>query len=156
MSAEQVIDKGSSFSHAALVASSARARSSCVRPISSSEGAQLAVFVLMLERAVAGGASLPDMVQKVRGRLGDGQARCVFEEKLLAYGYHDVHRAKYDACRFIVHGRRVFEVKAGFPRLTSGLPAGVGDLSYTVTLAACTRFGIDESVMTGVLSSLNI
>ena len=114
---------------------------------------RLFLLVVFVERAVTGGRSLPEIVDRVRELVRETAARFTLEEKLLASGYHDVHRMKYEASRYIVHSSRIFEVRSGFPRLTSGLPPGVGDLSYTVTLSACVPFGVDPSALAGLLSS---
>jgi hypothetical protein len=115
----------------------------------------LFLFVLLTERTAAGGTTVPELVQTIRSLLPDGgSARLTFEEKLLAYGYHDMHRARYDASRFIVHGHQLFQVRSGFPRLTAMLPQGVGDISYTVTLSACVPFRADDNVLTGLMRSV--
>lgn len=112
----------------------------------------LFLFVLLTERAAAGGTTVPELVQAIRILLPEGNpARVTFEEKLFAYGYHDMHRARYDSSRFIVHGYRLFQVRAGFPRLTALLPEGVGDISYTVTLSACEPFRVREEVLTDLM-----
>ena len=115
----------------------------------------LFLFVLLTERTAAAGITVPGLVDAIRTLLPEkSPARPIFEEKLLAYGYHDMYRAKYDASRFIVHGYRLFQVRAGFPRLTAHLPDGVGDISYTVTLSACEPFRVEETIMTDLMRSV--
>lgn len=115
----------------------------------------LFLFVLLAERTAAGGLCVPELVDAVRASLPDGgSARLLFEEKLLAYGYHDMHRVRYESAKFIIHGTRLFQVRPGFPRLTSLLPEGVGDISYTVTLSACEQFRIPENTLTDLLNTV--
>lgn len=115
----------------------------------------LFLFVLLVERAAAGGTTVPELVQSIRVLLPEGSpARLTFEEKLLAYGYHDMHRVRYDSSRFIVHGYRLFHVRPGFPRLTALLPEGVGDISYSVTLSACEPFRAQEKLLIDLLRSV--
>jgi hypothetical protein len=115
----------------------------------------LFLFVLLTERTAAGGICVPELVEAVRTCLPDfGAARLVFEEKLLAYGYHDMHRARYESSKFIIHETRLFQIHPGFPRLTSNLPEGVGDISYTVTLSACEPFRTRESTLTDLLKTV--
>jgi hypothetical protein len=115
----------------------------------------LFLYVLMTERAAAGGTTVSELVQEIRMLLPEGSpARLTFEEKLLGYGYHDMYRARYDAFRVIIHGYRLFHVRAGFPRLTALVPEGVGDISYTITLSACEPFRAQEDMLAGLLGSV--
>jgi hypothetical protein len=115
----------------------------------------LFLFVLLTERAAAGGTTVPELVEAIRTLLPEGSlARLKFEEKLIAYGYHDMYRARYEATRFILHGYRLFQVRAGFPRLTAMLPEGVGDISYTITLSACEPFRAQENALADRLHSV--
>lgn len=105
----------------------------------------LFLFILLVERVGAGGATVPALIDEVRTHLGDGAAKTVFEDKLIAYGYHDAHRPKYVEKMFLIQSHRVYQVTDSFPRLISPLPIGVGDLSYTLALSACAQFAKDDS-----------
>jgi hypothetical protein len=102
----------------------------------------LYLLAVLLEKVSVGGFSLPETVDSVRAMLSDGRARGLFEEKLVAYGYLDVHVSKYER-RYILQRMRAFHVREGFPRVPSVLPDGVGDLSYTIVLSACCSFEVD-------------
>ena len=102
----------------------------------------LYLLAVLLERVSAGGFSLPETVASVRDVLGDSQARGLFEEKLVEYGYLDVHAVKYDR-RYMLQRMRTFHVREGFPRVPATLPDGVGDLCYTIALSACASFEVD-------------
>jgi hypothetical protein len=108
--------------------------------------ASLHLFAVLLERVAAGGFSLPETVVSVRNILGDGVARNLFEEKLLGYGYLDIHVPLYDR-RYTLHRMRAFEVRDGFPRVPVILPDGVGDLNYTLALSACAPFEVNPEVV---------
>jgi hypothetical protein len=115
----------------------------------------LLLFVLSTEKAAGtGGTTVPELVEKIRNDLGTTSARLTFEEKLISYGYHDVHRDRYESRRFIAHGHRAFHVREGFPRLTANIPQGVGDVTYSLTLSACTSFAVSDKKITELFSSV--
>jgi hypothetical protein len=59
-------------------------------------------------------------------------------DRLLEYGYADVHRYRYDHTRYTVRELWVLEVADGFPRITElDLPEGVGRVRYQLSLTAC-------------------
>jgi hypothetical protein len=106
----------------------------------------LYLLAVLLERVATGGFNLPETVISLRNTLGDGVARNHFEEKLLEYGYLDVHIPRYDR-RYMLQRLRAFQVRNGFPRVPAILPDGVGDLSYTLALSACAPFEVDPGVL---------
>jgi hypothetical protein len=106
----------------------------------------LYLLAVLLEKVSAGGFSLPETVIAVRNILGDGVARNLFEEKLLEYGYLDIHSPRYDR-RYMLQRMRAYQVTDGFPRVPATLPDGVGDLNYTLALSACAPFEVDPGVL---------
>jgi hypothetical protein len=78
----------------------------------------------------------------VRNVLSDGRARGLFEERLVAYGYLDVHSPRYER-RYMLQRMRAFHIRDGFPRVPPILPEGVGDLGYTIVLSSCSSFEVD-------------
>lgn len=102
----------------------------------------LYLLAVLLEKVSADGFNLPEIVDSVRDALSDGQARGLFEERLIAYGYLDVHAFRYDR-RYVLQRMRAFHVRDGFPRVPAILPDGVGDLNYTIVLSACSTFEVD-------------
>lgn len=134
----------------------AKVRISSERQLDDNGIDRLLLFVLPTEKAAGStGTTVPELVDSVRTELGDASsARLIFEEKLLSYGYHDIHRSKYQSRRFVKHGHRVFHVRTGFPRLTASLPPGVGDVTYSLTLSACIPFTITDSELTGLFSTI--
>jgi hypothetical protein len=68
----------------------------------------------------------------------------MFQDKIfgcgLGYPYIDSYTSHY-----IVKEHILFNVKEGFPRiLSAGLPNGLGDLSYSIEIGACTYYKIDK------------
>lgn len=109
---------------------------------------RLAVVVFVLEETASAAApTLPDLVERLRGRLAGSPltaAKLQFDGKLIAAGYLDVHRPLYRE-RFAVRERLAFGVEAGFPRLReAALPKGVGDVRYSLVLDACATFSLSE------------
>ena len=85
------------------------------------------------------GWSLPDLVDDVRTGFGTQPIREAFEGLLLEGGYVDAHADRYKEPHYKMRVAQMFHVRDGFPRLIEGdIPAGVGDLRYTVVLAALT------------------
>jgi len=77
----------------------------------------------------------------------DAFATFQFQIKLAKYGYNEAHAEKYTT-GFSLFEMNFFEVIEGFPRLLQGsLPDGVGDLKYSVMVAACTPFEIKTNIL---------
>lgn len=113
----------------------------------------LFLHVLVLEVHENGPSTLPNMVELVRTALsGLIQERNRFEEVLLAAGYLDVHATRYTARSYAVRGAFTYQVQEGFPRIVEAdLPAGVGDASYVLNLAACQPFAVDTSAAVALI-----
>ncbi len=103
----------------------------------------------------APGTSLPAMVGDLRLTLAaDAAALAVFEDRLMECGYFDLHAPRYDGRRRTVRSEQTFRVAEGFPRLTeSMLPAGVGEASYALSLAACAPFSTEAARMLAALQN---
>jgi len=111
----------------------------------------LYLFVLLVERVAAGGTTVPGLVDEVRTYLGNSPARAIFEEKLMASGYHDAQRSRYVDRLLLIQSHRIYRVRDAFPKLVAPLPSGVGDLSYTLALSACAPFAIEDSEIVRLL-----
>lgn len=100
-------------------------------------------------RQVREGATLPELVERVRSRLAT-EAPAVIPEfiaLLLAAGYVEAHRENY-----VLHlepdGLQLFEVTADFPHIAPGdLRAGVRDCSYIIDLGACATWAVSGSTL---------
>jgi hypothetical protein len=111
-----------------------------------SRGVQkLFLYCLLLERLVAGGMSLVELIGAVRVELGfDPTATNRFSEMLLRSGYIESDAEHYTA-RFTIRSQDFFEVKGDFPRIVeSDLRRGVGDVKYSILHSECKRYAISE------------
>ena len=98
------------------------------------------------------GATLPELVDRVRSRIADEAPVAIpeFAALLLAAGYVDAHSENY-----VLHlepdGLQLFEVTADFPHIAPGdLRAGVRDCSYTIDLGACASWAVPGSTLTSL------
>lgn len=84
------------------------------------------------------GASLAEVVDNLlAGLAAEPRSRLELERKLALVGYYHPDRHRYTT-KYLVRESLCFRVGPGFPSLTSsGLPNGVSDVSYLLTLAAC-------------------
>ena len=93
-----------------------------------------------------GGTSLNDLVRSLRARLALSVCSGLFEKKLRASGYHDVHADAYAALTYGPPVVRAYRVEDGFPRLTpADLPRGVSSAAYALELSSCTSCSCDPS-----------
>ena len=91
------------------------------------------------------GENLPAMVDACRALIGQRKGRA-FEDRLLASGYTDMDRARYEERHYTLRSLEVFKVGAGFPRITESLlPAGIGSVNYRLALDACRSWQIDPT-----------
>jgi hypothetical protein len=83
------------------------------------------------------GLSLNQLVGEIRDRVAPVlEARRLLDERLDAAGY--LVREEYDAPVLAVIQRQAFAVVDGFPRIIRpALPAGIQNVRYTLSLAAC-------------------
>lgn len=107
----------------------------------------LHLFSMRVTLDVMGQHSLNGSIDRLRGALaGRPEVLLLFEERLAAAGYSPAHREQYDS-RLRVRAEELYRVDEDFPRLTPGtfgdsLPPGVGEISYTLDLAACAAWRI--------------
>ncbi|PTX92317.1 PD-(D/E)XK motif protein [Opitutus sp. ER46] len=109
---------------------------------------RLFVYGLLMERLVAGGTSLPEIVESVRAtiqREPDAYAR--FSELLLLAGYVDSEAGKYST-RYAVRSQDFFEVRDEFPRIVGAdIRKGVGDVKYSIAAAECAAYRVEASTV---------
>lgn len=112
-------------------------------------GQLLVAHVSIDERRGGEGRSLNDLVEQVMTQLdGQPQARRDLQDRLARVGYLQRDVSHYDEPRYGVRELRWFEVTPDFPRLVeTDLPDGVGDVAYSVTLAACLPFERDQQTV---------
>lgn len=116
----------------------------------------LFLHVLVLEVREGGPATLPAMVEGLRAALtADAGGREQFEDALIASGYFDTNAPRYAGRGYAVRAAHWFRVLGTFPRIVeAGLCAGVGDVHYALSLAACEPFSIDPGKAIGMLAAL--
>lgn len=112
-------------------------------------GGLLLVHLAVDERRGGQGRSLNALVALIREQLaGHPVAASAFKDKLASVGYITVHEHLYDEPRYEVRDRTVFVVGPDFPRIVeTDLRRGVGDVRYTVSLAACEPFAVDPATL---------
>ena len=101
-----------------------------------------------LDQRHQSGQTLPALIAVLRDALAaDAIAAEVFEDRLTRAGYVDAQAHLYKDAGYTVREAAVFRVADHFPRLLfDDLDAGLGDVHYSVTVAACRPFqvGWDE------------
>ena len=118
------------------------------RQLDDSTCGKLLLFHLSLDaRDTGDGGTLPRLVQSLRELLSSSaEAATLFEDRLLAAGYHDVHSDRYNRTSYAQRERNYFLVGEGFPRITeSMLIAGIGDVAYSIAVSACMPFRVVDS-----------
>jgi hypothetical protein len=100
------------------------------------------IYCLIVTPNRSEGGTLGEAVGSVRSALLDSPtASAQFEDGLFRWGYLDVHASKYDATRYSIVRESFYEVRDGFPRLTSAdIRPGIGDVGYSIALSACQPF----------------
>jgi hypothetical protein len=109
----------------------------------------LVLASVRLDESEPHGLSLPNLVAQLRLRLaGDEPAARLFDERLLLADYLDVHAPLYEARCYRVAMTRWFRVEGEFPRLTeANLPAGVGDIHYSIIADDLGAWEMDEETV---------
>ena len=110
------------------------------------ENLYLSLFALNLHSNMPA-RSLPAIVREIYSIIQeDPIASFQFEIKLAKYSYNERHSERY-TIGFSLIDMKFYEVREGFPRLLQGnLPDGVGDLKYSVVVAACSPFEIKSDI----------
>jgi len=107
-------------------------------------GHDLKLAVVVLEDVPGGGGGdsfdALELVGRLRRRIEPVPSVVEkFEDNLIAAGF--LEREEYAAFRFLFDRIRFFRVDGDFPRIVrTGLPEGIGALSYEVMLANCRSF----------------
>lgn len=107
------------------------------------------LFLVMLsvarrERTVD---SLPELVEKVEASLAvDPSMLQVFRAHLLEVGYFSHHRPLYENTGYTIREEKQWKVFEGFPRIREkDLPAGINDVTYSLSIVAIKEFEVDWS-----------
>lgn len=123
------------------------------RQLDDTRAPALFLHVLTLEAHEGRSATLPAEVAAVRVALAAWPAaRETFEDALLAAGYLDQHAPRYAAVGYAVRQAQDFRVRGDFPRIIeAALPKGVGEVGYSLSLAACAGFVAPSSALEAAL-----
>jgi hypothetical protein len=102
------------------------------------------VFHLSLSSVENHADTLPALVAGLREILhANYAAAALFEQALLERGYLNTQAWRYQKTGYVIRESNVFRVADAFPRLTERhLPPGVGDLTYTISVAECRKFAV--------------
>jgi hypothetical protein len=126
------------------------------RELDERHAATLLLAHLSLDERLGGdGDTLPELVATIDDRLvGAPAARQLMRDRLARVGYLAHHSNHYDEPHYGIRTLRWFTIREGFPRLTEvQLPDGIGDIAYSVTLAACLDFEIADTDVLAMLES---
>ncbi len=100
------------------------------------------LHVITLHKVDTNGETLGELVANIGTALEKNRPDLfLFERKLQDAGYLRIHETLYTD-RYAVRKIETFEIQEGFPRLIH-LPAGVGNVKYTLDISACSRFEVD-------------
>ena len=113
----------------------------------------LFLYHLSLEPLRGTGETLPQIIAALRASLpDDSDARTKFEDALLEAGYLNTHAARYGAIGYGIREENLFQVREGFPRIVeSDLRGGVGDVSYSISVAECRHFAVTFAALDNFL-----
>ncbi|MDE0694753.1 MAG: PD-(D/E)XK motif protein [Boseongicola sp.] len=95
--------------------------------------------------ADGGAVSLNGLVSSLAGTIATSNhaAADLFQTALLEARYR--RRDEYGRSCFLLNGRRLYEVRDGFPRITPGMiSGGIDKVSYRISVQACAKFEIGE------------
>jgi hypothetical protein len=111
------------------------------------EVGRLYLFSLQARRDELAANTLPGLVGRLLGLLtGFPEDRALLLQRLGEAGYSPAHAERYEQ-KLRVVTEELYVVEGEFPRLTrqrfpSGLPTGVGDVSYSLDLTACAQWRV--------------
>ncbi|MFJ4720419.1 PD-(D/E)XK motif protein [Streptomyces luteogriseus] len=117
-------------------------------------GAGRLILVRMAFDARRGGTgeSLNTVVDDVRAALSASAATSRFEQRLALAGYLPHQRNLYDEPRYTLRQTDLWNVGEGFPRIVeAGLPAGVGNCSYEISVAGLEKHRTTTDEVTEVI-----
>lgn len=95
------------------------------------------------------GQSLPGLIAGIRQQLsGEAVMLALFNDHLIEAGWLDAMASRYEGRRLALRAEHTYCVAGGFPRIVeSGLPNGIGDVGYAISLNACAAFEVPHEAM---------
>jgi hypothetical protein len=111
---------------------------------------------LWLKEMEGSGTSLPQLVDELTA-LFAGATTNDFSDRLVAAGYHEVHRPLYESTGYAERERRYYAVEGTFPRIRhADLRPGVNRVEYLIDLAGFESFTRDEPVVLASFTGLSV
>jgi len=99
---------------------------------------------LWLREMEGSGTSLPQLVDEITVLLAEAATQD-FTDRLVAAGYHEVHRPLYESMGYAERERRYYSVEGTFPRIRrADLRPGVSRVEYLIDLSGFEGFSRDE------------
>ena len=115
--------------------------------------AELYLAHVSLDERRGSGETLPELVESVRGLCEAAHEAALIETRLFDVGYLDEHAHRYEQTGYELRRLSTFLVASGFPRIVEGdLAAGVGDVHFSISLAACEPFGVTTEALKSALT----
>lgn len=127
------------------------------RQLDESGEGDIYLYHLSLEVRQGSGESLPELIFRIRDLLHDRPVLAqIFETLLFEAGYLDVNSSYYEKTGYIKREVNFFKVAETFPRIIEkDLRNGVGDVHYSITVAECRHFAVNESDIVAIMRSVN-
>src|SRR5262249_40184903 len=115
--------------------------------------AHLVLFHLSVDERQGSGETLAAVVTDVRALLAEeAAAGQEFERRLREVGYLDCHSDTYGSVGYTIPETNPFGVLGDFPRIVEAdLRRGVGDVRYTISVAECKHYSIQETDFLGIM-----
>lgn len=100
----------------------------------------------LVELNKGAGETLQSIVEEVKKLVSsDLSSYRKFTDLLVEAGYLEDHAYKYSDVFYTIRSSNIFEVSDDFPRIVEyNLPDGVGDVHYSICVAECMRYKIDD------------
>lgn len=115
-------------------------------------GISLAVIALTLDPRPNHGETLADMIRDCRSITAEAGCLHELEDRIALLGYRNEDVDSYSDIGYTVRSRLQFKIQDDFPRIVlEDLRPGVGEVRYSVSLAACALFTISEGELSEML-----
>jgi hypothetical protein len=112
----------------------------------------LTMIALALDARPNHGESLADIVRDCRSIASNAGCLQILEDRLTLLGYRNEDTESYSNIGYAVRSRLQFRIQDGFPRIVlNDLRVGVGEVRYSISLAACSPFAISEGELSELL-----
>ena len=109
---------------------------------------ELYLQMYALRKDKNGGETLPQLINSIRILFCDDYSISeLFNSKLQKVGYFDIAEDYYTT-GFTLREKYTFKVKDGFPRIVKkDLISGVYNIEYSVSIAQCMDFAVEDKIM---------